>query len=149
VRDLWGGAWLIAVRKAADTVAEYDQAQPDTKQSLLEFEGSIGTGATEEDAVWNCFYVNQNNTLAGGRSGPYGFPESRIVRYAYEDTDGYKRGRFQDHIQMQVLETLAGEALASGDPDVIEAVEASMRKAYGSERKDEAFELAEAGDPSA
>lgn len=147
VRDQWGGGWLIVFRKSADTVREYDAQQDDTKPSLLSYEGSIGTGATEEDAVWVCFYLNKNNTLAGGRSGPYDFPESRIVRYAYEATDGFKKGRFQDLIQDQVMEQMAAQALATGEPDQIEAVEQAMKAAFGTDRKDRAFEVAEAGDP--
>lgn len=149
VRDLWGNGWLIAYRKKADTVREYDQQQPDVKDSLLSYEGSIGVGATEEDAVWACFYVNSNNTLAGGRSGPYDFPESRICRYAYESTDGFKGNRFQDLIQMQVLETLASEALV-GNSGFQEKVKSLIGEAFGEEQAQEAFELAEAaGDHSA
>lgn len=144
VRDMWNGSWLITLRKKADTVTEYDRQQPDTKQSLLAYEGSIGTGATESDAVWACFYLNANNTLAGGRSGPYDFPESRICRYAYDSTDGFDGGRVQDVITTQVLEQIAFQALATGEPDQIEAVEGAMKRAFGAEQKDEAFELAEA-----
>lgn len=147
VRDLWGGGWLVAVKKAADTVREYDAAQPDTQKSLLEYEGSKCMGATEEDTVWQCFYVNANNTLAGGRSGPYGFPESRICRYAYEATDGYKNGRFQDHIQMQVLERLFSHTASHAQWEMLQELAA---KAFGQEMADEAQELAEAaGDSSA
>jgi hypothetical protein len=144
VRDLWGGAWLIAVKKKADTVTEYDQQQPETKQSLLSYEGSIGVGATEDDAVWACFYLNQNNTLAGGRSGPYDFPESRICRYAYEDTDGYQNGRFQDHIQMQVLEQVADAVLRSGNEQIRGNIVDLMADAFGLKTAQKAFELAEA-----
>ena len=145
VRDLWGNGWLIAYRKKADTVREYDQQQPDVKDSLLSYEGSIGVGATEEDAVWACFYVNSNNTLAGGRSGPYDFPESRICRYAYESTDGFKGNRFQDNIQIQVLEQVADAVLRSGNENFRGAVESLLADAFDSETAQEAFELAEAG----
>jgi len=153
VRDLWGGAWLIAVKKKADTVTEYDQQQPETKQSLLSYEGSIGVGATEDDAVWACFYLNQNNTLAGGRSGPYDFPESRICRYAYEDTDGYQNGRFQDHIQMQVLERLVRQfPNFQAREDEAATLFDAISSAFGEKKSQKAFELAEAatgGDHSA
>jgi hypothetical protein len=132
------------VKKKADTVTEYDQQQPETKQSLLSYEGSIGVGATEDDAVWACFYLNQNNTLAGGRSGPYDFPESRICRYAYEDTDGYSNGRFQDHIQMQVLERLATTAIQHEPEEVTEGLETLMKNCFGVDQAKEAFEVAEA-----
>lgn len=145
VRDLWGNGWLIAYKKKADTVREYDQQQPDPQPSLLSYEGSIGVGATEEDAVWACFYVNSNNTLAGGRSGPYDFPESRIVRYAYEATDGFKGGRFQDHIQMQVLEQVADAVLRSGNETLRGQMEDLLADAFDSETSKEAFEVAEAG----
>ncbi|AGM11310.1 hypothetical protein HHTV1_56 [Haloarcula hispanica tailed virus 1] len=145
VRDLWGNGWLIAFKKKADTVREYDQQQPDVKDSLLSYEGSIGVGATEEDAVWACFYVNSNNTLAGGRSGPYDFPESRICRYAYESTDGFKGNRFQDNIQIQVLEQVADAVLRSGNENFRGAVESLLADAFDSETAQEAFELAEAG----
>lgn len=145
VRDLWGGAWLIAVSKKANTVREYDTQQPDTKKSLLEYEGSIGVGATEEDAVWSCFYLNQNNTLAGGRSGPYDFPESRICRYAYEATDGYKRARFQDDIEEAVLEQVVRQfpnfqAMEDESATLFEAVSTVV----GEDRANRVFELAEA-----
>ena len=145
VRDLWGNGWLIAFKKKADTVREYDQQQPDVKDSLLSYEGSIGVGATEEDAVWACFYVNSNNTLAGGRSGPYDFPESRICRYAYESTDGFKGNRFQDLIQMQMLERVAGAALRSGNENFQATIRDMMEMEFGEEQAQEAFELAEAG----
>jgi len=144
VRDLWGNGWLIAYRKKADTVTEYDQMQDDTKPSLLSYEGSIGVGATEEDEVWCCFYVNANNTLAGGRSGPYDFPESRIVRYAYEATDGFKKDRFQDLIQMQVLERVADAALRSGNENFQSVIRSMMNQEFGEDQAKEAFELAEA-----
>lgn len=143
VKDLWGGSWLIAVEKKADTVREFDRQQPDTKQSLLAYEGSIGTGATEEDAVWACFYLNGNNTLAGGRKGPYDFPESRICRFAYEATDGYKKGRFQDRIRMQVLEQVMAASMVSGELDP-EQARLLISTAFTPELADEAFELAEA-----
>lgn len=147
VKDLWGGSWLIAVKKAADTVREYDRQQADTKKSLLDYEGSRCMGATEEETVWLCFYLNTNNTLAGGRSGPYGFPESRICRYAYEATDGYKNGRFQDHLRLQVLEQVIRQfpnfqAQADEAATLFEAISA----AFGEETASEAFELAEASD---
>ena len=145
VRDLWGNGWLIAYRKKADTVREYDQAQPDVKDSLLSYEGSIGVGATEEDAVWACFYVNSNNTLAGGRSGPYDFPESRICRYAYESTDGFKGNRFQENIQIQVLEQVADAVLRSGNENFEGAVKSLLADAFDPDTMKEAFELAEAG----
>lgn len=150
VRDLWGQSWLVVVEKAADSVAEYDRQQSDTQPSLLSYEGSIGVGATEEDSVWACFYLNQNNTLAGGRNGPYDFPESRICRYAYEATDGYKRGRFQEHIQMQVLEQMV-QVVRGYDPDFHDEIHALLVEAFDKSTADEAFELAEAaqGDHSA
>lgn len=144
VRDQWGGGWLIVFRKSADTVREYDAQNDDTKPSLLSYEGSIGTGATEEDAVWVCFYLNKNNTLAGGRSGPYDFPESRIVRYAYEATDGFKKGRFQDHIQMQVLDRLVAHFPDfQGKEDEAATLFEAISAAFDEETADEAFELAE------
>lgn len=147
VRDLWGNGWLVVHSKAADSVLEYDRNQPDTKKSLLEYEGSRCMGATEVDTVWNCFYLNSNNTLAGGRSGPYGFPESRICRYAYESTDGFKRGRFQEVIRMQVLEKIATEAQV-GNSGFRKNVESLLAEAFGEEAASEAFELAEAGSPT-
>lgn len=144
-RDIWGTAWVIAIQKKADTVAEYDQQQPDSKQSLLSYEGSIGVGATEEDAVWACFYINSNNTLAGGRSGPYDFPESRIVRYAYESTDGWEFGRFQDHIQMDVLERLVAQfPNFQGKEDESATLFEAISSEFGEGAAQEAFELAEA-----
>jgi hypothetical protein len=144
VWDMFGSSWLIVLWKAADSVKEYDAAQPDTKKSLLDYEGSRCTGATEEDTVWQCFHLNRNNTLAGGRSGPYGFPESRIIRYAYESTDGFKGGRFQDHIQIQVLEQIARAAIEIDEQEAIREASNLMAEAFGSDMKDEAFELAEA-----
>lgn len=152
VRDLWGGGWMIIFQRKADTVTEYDRMQDDTKKSLLAYEGNKAMGATEEDTVWQCFYLNKNNTLAGGRSGPYSFPESRICRYAYEATDGWKAGRFQDHIQMQVLERLATTALEHETEEVIDGLETLMKNVFGVDQAQEAFELAEAsvgGDPRA
>lgn len=147
VKDLWGGSWLVVHSKAADSVKEYDRQQPDTKKSLLDYEGSRCMGATEEDTVWNCFYLNGNNTLAGGRSGPYGFPESRICRYAYEATDGFKKGRFQGIIQMQVLERVAGAALRSGNENFQATIRSMLNQEFGEEQAKEAFELAEATAP--
>lgn len=144
-RDIWGTAWVIAIKKKADTVREYDQQQPDSQDSLLSYEGSIGVGATEEDAVWACFYVNSNNTLAGGRSGPYDFPESRIVRYAYESTDGWEFGRFQDHIRDDVLEQVADAVLRSGNDEFRDQVEDLLADAFDSKTSKKAFEVAEAG----
>lgn len=145
VRDLWGNGWLIAYRKKADTVREYDQAQPDVKDSLLSYEGSIGVGATEEDAVWACFYVNSNNTLAGGRSGPYDFPESRIVRYAYDSTDGWEFGRFQDHIIEEAQEQVAQAAFEIDEPEAIREASRLLKQAFGSKAGERAMEVAEAG----
>lgn len=143
VRDLWGNGWLVVHSKAADSVEEYDRNQPDTKKSLLEYEGSRCMGATERDTVWNCFYLNSNNTLAGGRSGPYGFPESRICRYAYESTDGFKRGRFQEVIRMQVLEAVASHFIDQ-DAGFRELLWDAMAAEFGEDAADEALELAEA-----
>ena len=144
VRDLWGGGWQIVFQKKADTVAEYDRMQDDTQKSLLEYEGNRCMGATEEDTVWQVFYLNKNNTLAGGRSGPYSFPESRICRYAYEATDGWKSGRFQDHLRMQVLEQVADAVIRSGNGDFRSACESMLADAFDEETTQEAFELAEA-----
>lgn len=152
-RDLWGQSWVIAVERVADSVAEYDRNQADTKQSLLEYEGSVGMGATEDDPVWNCFYVNSNNTLAGGRSGPYAFPESRICRYAYESTDGYDGGRFQDHILQQFLIKLLDRAIRMERQETIpeqftESLHRVVHNAgFSDKRFTDAYEIADADIP--
>lgn len=148
VRDLWGGGWMIIFLRKAETVTEYDRMQDDTKKSLLEYEGNRAMGATEKDTVWQCFYLNKNNTLAGGRSGPYCFPESRICRYAYEATDGWNSGRFQDQI---ILDTLAKVAHAfpgfQHTDDEAATLFDAISLAFDEQMAEDAFELGDAMEP--
>lgn len=122
---------VLVIQKLADSVTEYDESRGNGSKSQLGYLKNAISGATEDDAVYQCVYLADNPISGTDLNDPgksYPVPESRLVPYRAEradPVDDSPRRSPRDAVRIDALTDLFGVSFqfdASPDPSALETM---------------------------